>query len=251
MLLLTNKTLWPGIITQIKKSSCSVFYKPSTIITKGIFKTYLKIIEEIGYSEAFSKAINFNPYLDVLTDSYYYKLDSNVGRLVDTVDAIDKGIAKCETLEEQVLYNELVAEVHGFHTSEMQIQVQALRNFKDFYQGMQKELDKLRQKYFDRVNGANSMYHARVRYDALKEFSMNVNLIQKVKDKLCEDMIIEKINVLKKFTADKYKQYLYKYLQEIRRIGETNTPICKGNAYYWWSSKVFGNEQVLFVYYDL
>ena len=179
--------------------------------TKGIFKTYLKIIEEIGYSDAFSKAINFNPYLDVLTDSYYYKLDSNVGRLVDTVDAIDKGIAKCETLEEQVLYKELVAEVHGFHTSEMQIQVQALRNFKDFYQGMQKELDKLRQKYFDRVNGVNSTYGARVRHDALKEFSMNVNLIQKVKDKLCEDMIIEKINVLKKFTADKYKQYLYKY----------------------------------------
>ena len=179
--------------------------------TKGIFKTYLKIIEEIGYSEAFSKAINFNPYLDVLTDSYYYKLDSNLGRLVDTVDAIDKGIAMCETLEEQVLYKELVAEVHGFHTSEMQIQVQALRNFKDFYQGMQKELDKLRQKYFDRVNGGNSMYFARVRYDALKEFSINVNLIQKVKDKLCEDMIIEKINVLKKFTADKYKQYLYKY----------------------------------------
>ena len=146
-----------------------------------------------------------------MTDSYYYKLDSNVGRLVDTVDAIDKGIAMCETLEEQVLYRELVAEVHGFHTSEMQIQVQALRNFKDFYQGMQKELDKLRQKYFDRVNGGNSMYFARVRHDALKEFSINVNLIQKVKDKLCEDMIIEKINVLKKFTADKYKQYLYKY----------------------------------------
>ena len=179
--------------------------------TKGIFKTYLKIIEEIGYSEAFSKAINFNPYLDVLTDSYYYKLDSNLGRLVDTVDAIDKGIAMCETLEEQVLYKELVAEVHGFHTSEMQIQVQALRNFKDFYQGMQKELDELRQKYFDRVNAASPTYIERVRRDALKEFSMNVNLIQKVKDELCKDMIIEKINVLKKFTADKYKQYLYKY----------------------------------------
>lgn len=179
--------------------------------TKGIFKEYLKAIEEAGYSDAFNKATNFNPYLDVLTDSYYYKLDSNVGRLVDTIDAIDKGLAKCETLEEQVLYKELVAEVHGFHTSEMQIQVQALRDFKDYYQEIQTQLDDLRQKYFDKVNAADVAHVERVKYEALQEFTMNVKLIQKTTDKLCKDMTVAKLNVLKEFTADEYKQYLYKY----------------------------------------
>ena len=47
--------------------------------------------------------------------------------------------------------------------------------------------------------------------EALQEFTMNVKLIQKTTDKLCKDMTVAKLNVLKKFTADEYKQYLYKY----------------------------------------
>lgn len=195
--------------------------------TKGIFKAYLKTIEEAGYTDAFSKASNFNPYLDVLTDSHYYKLDSNVGRLVDTVDAIDKGLAKCESLEEQVLYKELVAETHSLHTSEMQIQVQALRDFKDYYQEMQTQLDDLRQQYFNKVNAADAAHIERVKQEALQEFTTNVKLIQKTTDKLCKDMTVAKLKVLKKFTADEYKQYLYKYCkgrQVIYKDSETLLP---------------------------
>ena len=195
-------------------------------LNKGIYKSYLKKITEAGYDKALAHPNMHNPYLTPLIDSFYYKEESSLGALIETVDAIDKGITQCDTLERGVLYDELLQEVHGWHTSESQIKLEALRNFKNYYNKLRGTIEDARSMYYDAIAEDSSELG---RLEARKNYNAAIKSIQKVNDILCKNMTLAKLEELTEYTPEGYMQYLYKY--------------CKGRQVIYTNADIFLREE--------
>ena len=188
---------------------------------RDIYREYLKKIVDAGYNTALDHTKTYNPYLTPLIDSYYYKEESSLGALMETVAAIDDGARQCDTLEHSLLYDELVQEVHGWHTSESQIKLAALKNFKNYYNKLRDTIEAARAKYYVAIAEDPSELG---KVMAKKDYSAAISTIQKVNDNLCKNMTLAKLKKLTEFTPEGYKQYLYKYCKG-RQVIYTNADI--------------------------
>ena len=188
---------------------------------KVIYEEYLKKITALGYNTALEQSKTYNPHLTPLIDSFYYKEESSLGALIETVEAIDKGASQCDTLERSVLYDTLVQEVHGWHTSESQIRLEALKNFKNYYNGLRDTLESARAMYYEDIAKDSSELG---KVMAKRNYSHAIETVQKVNYNICKNMTLSKLKSLTKFTAEGYKQYLYKYCKG-RQVIYTNADI--------------------------
>ena len=197
-------------------------------ISKGnreIYREYLRKIVDAGYNTALEHTKTYNPYLTPLIDSYYYKEESSLGALIETVTAIDDGVLQCDTLERSLLYDELVQEVHGWHTSESQIKLEALKNFKNYYNGLRDTIESARTKYYNSIAIDPSELG---KATAKKNYSAAISTMQKVNDNICKDMTLAKLKEMTEWTSEGYKQYLYKY--------------CKGRQVIYTKADIFLKE---------
>ena len=188
---------------------------------RGIYQNYLKVIADAGYNTALERTKSYNPYLTPLIDSYYYKEESSLGALIETVAAIDNGALQCDTLERSLLYDELVQEVHGWHTSESQIKLEVLKNFKNYYRKLRDTIETARAEYYVAIaEDPSELGKAK----AKKDYSSAINTIQKVNDNLCKNMTLAKLKKMTKWKPDEYRKYLYKYCKG-RQVIYTNADI--------------------------
>ena len=188
---------------------------------RGIYQDYLKVIADAGYNTALEHTKAYNPYLTPLIDSFYYKEDSSLGALIETVEAIDKGARQCDTLERSILYDELVQEVHGWHTSEAQIKIEAIKNFKNYYNHLRATIEQARTEYHKAIAKNPSQLGIA---KAKEDYNHAIETLQKVNNTICKDMTVAKLEELTKFNVQKYMQYLYKYCKG-RQVIYTNADI--------------------------